>query len=124
LEYTKSTEYTKENRYLLRLNTFFSSEKLSSTYKPVFVKSLISISDYDEQNLHRLIGYKWIKRHNDKLKVDLNFIAIRSSVFLRICYISNLYISNLYEILLLFALENLKRIIQILFIAVQWIGVF
>jgi len=78
LEYTKSTEYTKEDRYLLRFNAFFSnSEKLSSTYKPVFVKSLIDISDYDEQNLHRLIGHKWITRQNDKLKVDLNFIVIR-----------------------------------------------
>jgi hypothetical protein len=77
LEYTKSTEYTKENRYLLRFNTFFSSKKLSSTYKPVFIKPLIAISDYDEQNLHRLIGHNWITRQNDKLKVDLNFIAIR-----------------------------------------------
>jgi len=76
LEYTKSAEHTKEDRYLLRFNTFFNSEKLSSTYKPVFVKSLIAISDYDEQNLHRLIGHNWIKRKNDKLKVDLNFIAI------------------------------------------------
>jgi hypothetical protein len=77
LEYTKSTEYTKEDRYLLRFNTFFNSEKLSSTYKPVFVKSLIAISDYDEQNPHRLIGHNWITRQNDKLKVDLNFIVIR-----------------------------------------------
>jgi hypothetical protein len=75
LENTKSAKYTKEDRHLLRFNTFFNSEKLSSTYKPVFVKSLIAISDYDEQNLHRLIGHKWITRHSDKLKVDLNFIA-------------------------------------------------
>ena len=78
MEYTKSTEYTKEYRYLQRFNTFFSdSEKLSSTYKPVFVKSLTDISDYNEQNLHRLIGHKWITRQDDKLRVDLNFIAIR-----------------------------------------------
>jgi hypothetical protein len=31
----------------------------------------------DEQNLHGLIGHNWISRQNDKLKVDLNFIAIR-----------------------------------------------
>jgi hypothetical protein len=77
LEYTKSTDYSRKDRYLLRFNTFFNGEKLSSTYKPVFVKSLIAISDYDEQNLHRLIGHKWITRQDDKLRVDLNFIAIR-----------------------------------------------
>jgi hypothetical protein len=68
---------TKENRYLLRFNSFFSSKKLSSTYKPVFVKSLLAISDYDERNLQRLVGHKWITKHDGKLKVDLNFIAIR-----------------------------------------------
>ena len=52
----------------------------------MFVKSLIAISDYDEQNLHRLIGHNWITRHNDKLRVDLNFIAIRY-----IQYFWNLY---------------------------------
>jgi hypothetical protein len=62
---------------MVRFNSFFNSEKLSSTYKPVFVKSLIAISDYDEQNLQRLIGQQWIKRENDKLRVDLNFIALR-----------------------------------------------
>ena len=76
MEYTKSTDYTIEDRYL-RFNTFFKSEKLSSTYKPAFVKSLIATSYYDEQNLHRLIGHKWITRQDDKLKVDLNFIVIR-----------------------------------------------
>jgi hypothetical protein len=68
---------SKENRYLLRFNSFFNSEKLSSTYKPVFVKSLLAISDYDERNLQRLVGYKWITKHDDKLKVNLNFIAVR-----------------------------------------------
>ena len=46
-----------EERYLARFNSFFSSEKLSSTYKPVFVISLIAISDYDEQNPQKLIAY-------------------------------------------------------------------
>jgi hypothetical protein len=74
---TKDSEYAKEEGYLLRFNTFFNkSEKLSSTYKPVFVKSLIAISDYDEQNSHRLIGHRWITKHDNKLRVDLNFIAI------------------------------------------------
>jgi 5-methylcytosine-specific restriction endonuclease McrA len=68
---------TKENRYLLRFNSFFNSEKLSSTYKPVFVKSLLAISDYDERNLQRLVGHRWITKQNDKLKVHLNFIAVR-----------------------------------------------
>jgi hypothetical protein len=52
-----------EERYLARFNSFFNSERLSSTYKPVFVKSLIAISEYDEQNSQRLIGQQqWIKR--------------------------------------------------------------
>lgn len=68
-----------EERYLARFNSFFNNEKLSSTYKPVFVKSLIAISDYDEQNPQRLTGQEqWIKREKDhKLRIDLNFIAIR-----------------------------------------------
>jgi hypothetical protein len=67
-----------EERYLARFNSFFNSERLSSTYKPVFVKSLIDISDYDEQNSQRLIGQQqWIKRAKDKLRIDLDFIAIR-----------------------------------------------
>jgi hypothetical protein len=71
------TNNIQENRYLLRFNSFFNSEKLSSTYKPVFVKSLITLSDYDERNLERLAGHKWITRQDDKLKINLNFIAVR-----------------------------------------------
>jgi hypothetical protein len=63
-----------EDKYLIRLNTFFNREKLSSTYKPVFLKSLIAISDYDE---NRLIGNHWIEENSEQLQVDLNFIAIR-----------------------------------------------
>lgn len=74
-----------EDRYLLRFNTFFNSAILSLTVrnfqariKPVFVKSLIVISDYnEEQSLQRLVGQRWISRQNNKLRVDLNFIAIR-----------------------------------------------
>jgi hypothetical protein len=65
----------RESRYLIRFNSFFKSEKLSSTYRPGFVKSLIAISDYDERNIHKLAGHKWITKHNDKIKVDLNFIV-------------------------------------------------
>ena len=74
---TENAEYIKKERYLIRFNAFFNSEKLSSTYKPVFVKSLIAISDYDERNLLRLVGYKWITKQDDKLRVDLNFVAVR-----------------------------------------------
>ncbi len=68
-----------EQRYFTRFNSFFNNEKLSSTYKPVFVKSHTDISDYDEQNPQRLIGQQqWIEREkDDKLRFDLNFIAIR-----------------------------------------------
>jgi hypothetical protein len=73
--------------YLARFNCFFNSEKLSSTYKPVFVKSLSVISDYDEQNPQRLTGQEqWIKREkDDKLRIDLNFIQKESNLFEPLC---------------------------------------
>ena len=64
-----------EQKYLNRFNSFFNNEKLSSTYKPVFLKSLLEISDYDDSN--RLIGHQWIEKDDEQLRINLNFIAIR-----------------------------------------------
>ena len=63
--------------FISRLNAFFNSERLSSTYKPVFLKCLIAISYIDESNPKRLVGYQWLKIDRNRVKVDLNFIAAR-----------------------------------------------
>ena len=64
-----------EQKYLTRFNSFFNSEKLSSTYKPIFLKSLLDISDYQDPN--RLIGSQWIEDNDEQLQINLNFITIR-----------------------------------------------
>jgi hypothetical protein len=56
---------------------FFRSPDFSSSYKPVFLKSIMDLADYDEHNATKLLGHQWIKRTSDKLQVDLEFIAIR-----------------------------------------------
>ncbi|ALI37229.1 hypothetical protein NMY3_03042 [Candidatus Nitrosocosmicus oleophilus] len=67
-----------EQNYLRRFNSFFNNEKLSSTYKPVFLKALLDISDYDDDFTGRKpIGHQWIEKNGEQLRVDLNFIAIR-----------------------------------------------
>ena len=67
-----------EQKYLSRFNSFFNNEKLSSTYKPVFLKSLLDISDYDDTIGSRLIiGHQWIEKNGEQLRIDLKFIAIR-----------------------------------------------
>lgn len=65
-----------EQAYLSRFNSFFSSERLSSTYKPVFLKSLIPISEYTGKSF-TLVGSQWIQIEDETLRVDLNFVAIR-----------------------------------------------
>lgn len=67
-----------EQKYLNRFNSFFNNEKLSSTYKPVFLKSLLDISDYDDEFAEgKLIGNLWIEKDDERLRINLNFIAIR-----------------------------------------------
>ena len=65
-----------EQVYLSRFNSFFTSERLSSTYKPVFLKFLIPISEYSD-NSFTLVGSQWIQIEGKTLRVDLNFVAIR-----------------------------------------------
>lgn len=66
-----------EQKYLSRFTTFFNNEKLSSTYKPVFLKCLIPVSLYDKDLPSRLTGHQWISFDGNDMKIDLNFIAIR-----------------------------------------------
>ena len=53
-------------------NRFFSSKTLASTYKPTFVKCLLDLGDFQKDE-----GEQWVKKHEDYLTVDLNFIAVR-----------------------------------------------
>ena len=51
---------------------------MSSTYKPVFLRALLDIGDlHDPDKSKNLIGEQWLKREDDQILVDLNFIATR-----------------------------------------------
>lgn len=58
---------------------FFNRDtRLASTYKPVFLRSLLDVGDlHDPQKSATLPGKEWLTRKDGKLHVDLNFIAIR-----------------------------------------------
>lgn len=53
-------------------NRFFLSKTLASTYKPTFLKCLLDLGNYKDDE-----GQKWVKDIGDSLQVDLNFIAVR-----------------------------------------------
>ncbi len=51
---------------------------MSSTYKPVFLRSLLDLGDlHDPQKAEDLVGREWIERKSGKIRLDLNFIAVR-----------------------------------------------
>lgn len=53
-------------------NRFFSSRTLASTYKPTFLKCLLDLADYKQDE-----GAQWVSENNDTVTVDLNFVAAR-----------------------------------------------
>ncbi len=66
-----------DHHYMRMFNRLFSNEnRMSSTYKPVFLRALLDIG-----NLHnkgdKIIGDEWLERKEGKIRVDLNFIAAR-----------------------------------------------
>ena len=65
--------------YIQMFNRFFNnSGRMSSTYKPVFLRALLDVGDlYDPTNVGKLIGSEWLERKEGKILVNLNFIAIR-----------------------------------------------
>ena len=67
------------NAYLHMFNRFFNNAgRMSSTYKPVFLRALLDIGDlHDPQKSKNLIGNQWIEKKDDKVLVNLNFIAVR-----------------------------------------------
>lgn len=66
-------------KYLQMFNRFFNNEgRMSSTYKPVFLRALLDIGDlYDSEKSAKLIGRQWVEQQNNQIIVDLNFIAAR-----------------------------------------------
>jgi len=54
------------------INRFFKKQSLASTYKPMFLKCLLDLGDYKEEE-----GGQWVKKQNDSLIVDLNFVIAR-----------------------------------------------
>jgi len=64
--------------FIKMFNAFASDRHLSSTYKPVFLKSLLDLGRYREGEPNDgLVGSEWIHVRGDKVVVDLNFVATR-----------------------------------------------
>lgn len=53
---------------------FFSKAHMVSTYKAVFLKALADVGDYGKEDL---VGKEWICQQDDKIRLDLDFIAVR-----------------------------------------------
>ena len=53
-------------------NRFFKSKNLASTYKPTFLKCLLDIGDYENDE-----GSQWVHQKQNQYEVDLNFVAVR-----------------------------------------------
>ena len=66
-------------KYLQMFDRFFNNVgRMSSTYKPVFLRALLDVGDlHDPAKGKRLIGNQWLEHKNGKLILDLNFIATR-----------------------------------------------
>lgn len=73
-----SMDSDRENEYhanlLAMFNKFFADATMISTYKPVFLRSLVDVGRYDDPSL---VGRQWIHREESKIRLDLDFIAIR-----------------------------------------------
>ena len=55
-------------------NKFFKKGVMASTYKAVFLRSLIDIGKYDDPDL---VGSNWIHCDDSQVRLDLDFIAVR-----------------------------------------------
>jgi len=64
--------------FIKMFNAFAGDRRMSSTYKPVFLKSLLDLRKYKEGEPNGgLVGSEWIRMERNKVVVDLNFIATR-----------------------------------------------
>ena len=67
-----------ENEYHINLmstfNKFLADSTKISTYKPIFIHSLVDVGRYDDP---ALVGRQWIHHEDAAVRLDLDFIAIR-----------------------------------------------
>lgn len=61
-------------RYAEMFSRFFGSAQMSATYKPVFVRALADIGKFEQGDL---VGRRWIHRNGDRVRLDLDFVAVR-----------------------------------------------
>lgn len=54
------------------MERFFQKTNMVSTYKPMFLKALLDLGDFKEDE-----GSQWVKDKDKNLEVDLNFVAVR-----------------------------------------------
>lgn len=68
----------KDNCQFIRneFERFFRSNSMVSTYKPMFLKALLDIGDFKEEE-----GSQWVKENVDHYIVDLEFVAVRFIYF-------------------------------------------
>ena len=75
---TMSENLASENEYHIDLmstfNKFFADATRISTYKPIFIHSLVDVGQYDDP---ALVGRQWIHHEDSTVRLDLDFIAIR-----------------------------------------------
>lgn len=60
--------------FIEMFNNFLKTGVMASTYKAVFLRSLVDIGRYNDKDL---IGKQWIHREGNRIKLDLDFIAVR-----------------------------------------------
>ena len=53
-------------------NRFFKSRNMAATLKPTFLKCLLDIGDYENDE-----GSQWVNQKQNQYEVDLNFVAAR-----------------------------------------------
>ena len=70
---------TESVEFAQMFNQFFkNSSRMASTYKPIFLRSLLDIGALaDPGQKEKLVGKDWLKIKDGKIFVNLNFIAIR-----------------------------------------------
>jgi len=67
-----------ETEYVRMFNQFFTRGKMSSTYKPVFLRCLLDLGKYRVRGSNSgLPGNEWVEVDGGTATLDLNFIAAR-----------------------------------------------
>lgn len=67
-------DISKYLEYIDMFDDFFEDGVMVSTYKAVFLRSLLDIGKHGKRNLP---GGRWIHIEGDKVRLDLDFIAVR-----------------------------------------------